>query len=275
MSQVKYRTFDDLMNEVGTDFHLYNLEGMIEPAQLIKVALKLNKELGLKLHMTKEIMLDIEHNKVKLPDDLYVLNYAMLCGEYTLTTPIVAGRQTENIETVSDGVTVVATPCNSGNCNNYQVIETVKYETKTYHTFQKLEIKKNTIIHPSCRNLYESCPNKGEIRNGWLYTNFDHGKLYLTYEGNLEDDDHNLLVLDHDIINEYYEYALKLRILENLYMNGEDVLNKIKYLEGPYKIARTNSLSIVNTPDFADMKAVFDMNRKAMFNKYYRMFSSN
>ena len=34
----KYRTFDQLLEDVSIDFSSYALEGMIDPAQLIKVA---------------------------------------------------------------------------------------------------------------------------------------------------------------------------------------------------------------------------------------------
>ena len=89
-----------------------------------------------------------------------------------------------------------------------------------------------------------------------------------------EDDEGNLLVLDHPVINEYYEYAMKQRILENLYINGEDVSQKMQLIEQRLKAARNNALSIVNTPDFAEMYKVWQMNRKAQYNKYYDMFKS-
>ena len=65
----KYRTFDQLLEDVMVDFQTYALEGMIEPAQLIKVATRVNYDLGLRIHRTKEIVLDIEHGKAKLPND--------------------------------------------------------------------------------------------------------------------------------------------------------------------------------------------------------------
>ena len=34
----KYRTFDQLLNDVAIDFSSFSLEGFVEPAQLIKVA---------------------------------------------------------------------------------------------------------------------------------------------------------------------------------------------------------------------------------------------
>lgn len=67
---------------------------------------------------------------------------------------------------------------------------------------------------------------------------------------------------------------MKQRILENLYMNGEDVSQKIQLVEQRLRSARNNALSIVNTPDFAEMYKLWQTNRKAQYNKYYDMFKS-
>ena len=60
----KYRTFDQLLEDVTVDFRTYALEGMIEPQQLIKVATRVNYDLGLKIHRTKEDVIQVEHKKV-------------------------------------------------------------------------------------------------------------------------------------------------------------------------------------------------------------------
>lgn len=39
-TELKYRTFDELLGEISIDFAIYNNEGLIEPAQLIKIAQK-------------------------------------------------------------------------------------------------------------------------------------------------------------------------------------------------------------------------------------------
>jgi hypothetical protein len=117
-------------------------------------------------------------------------------------------------------------------------------------------------------------PNNGEIKNGYIYTNLEEGKVYLSYEGSLEDDEGNLLVLDHPMINEYYEYALKQRILENLFMAGEEVSQKMQLIETRLRAARNYALTIVNTPNFSEMKKLWEMNRRAQYNKYYDMFKS-
>ena len=284
---VKYRTFDDLMNEVKTDFFTYEMEGMIEPSQLIKIAQKVNYDLGLRIHSEKQRILDVVDGKVKLPDDFYVLSMALLCAEYQVREEVIQGRHTENVV-----VDATATCCNTCGqteptcccdktytvCENthVKVVERRNFVTKEYTDFRRLRIRPSRAVDPLCSRK----PNgndfmDAELRNGFLYiVGIDTGKVYLTYLGNMEDDEGNLLVLDHPMVNEYYEYAIKQRILENLYMNGEDVSQKISLIEGRLRPARNNALSMVNTPDFQEMHTLWKMNREAMYAKYYDMFKS-
>jgi hypothetical protein len=88
-------------------------------------------------------------------------------------------------------------------------------------------------------------------------------------------DEHgNVLVPDHEILNEFYEYALKERIYEDLFLNGEDVGQKLQYVQGKLRMARNNAMSLVNTPNFEEMRKVYETNRKAMYSRYYDMFKS-
>ena len=112
------------------------------------------------------------------------------------------------------------------------------------------------------------------IKDGFIWTNFETGHLYINYQGTLQDAEGNLLVVDHPMINEYYEYALKKRILENLMMDGQNVTAQLQLVMGEYRAARNYALSIVNTPNFSEMQKVWAMNRKAMYAKYYDMFKS-
>jgi hypothetical protein len=135
-------------------------------------------------------------------------------------------------------------------------------------------MKASQEIECDCPNLYWNTANQGWIKGGFLFTTFQTGKVYLNYQGQMEDEDGNLLVPDHDLLNEYYEYALKARILENLYMNGEDVMQRLQLIEQRVKAARNNALSVVNTPNFKELEQMWQANRKAMYGKYYYMFES-
>lgn len=292
LTEIKYRTFDDLMNEVTIDLKQYAAEGMIENAELIKIAQKINYELGLRIHMDKDCLLEVSRGRVKLPADFYVMNHAMICGTYVVEQPIITGRQTEDALVAClkchKPCTSPDDPCYKPDeccrCNHvytndcgdsFEVIEKkAGHQTHIYRQFGHIHFKKSTGVSANCFNTRQHSEFTAEIKNGFIYTNLENGKLYINYLGNLEDDEGNLLVIDHPMLNEYYEYGIKSRILENLFMNGEDVANRMQLVEQRLTPARNNAMSMVNMPDFAELKAVHDMNRKAMHKKYYSQFYS-
>ena len=71
---LRYRPFDQLLEDVSIDMNTLALENMIEPQQLIKVAKRINYDLGLRINQTREVVLEVCHNKVKLPDNFYTFN---------------------------------------------------------------------------------------------------------------------------------------------------------------------------------------------------------
>jgi hypothetical protein len=54
---LNYRTYDQLLAEIQSDFKKYYLEDYINPQEFIKVAKRCNYELGLRIFKTKEIEL--------------------------------------------------------------------------------------------------------------------------------------------------------------------------------------------------------------------------
>ena len=474
-TEIKYRTFDELLDEVMLEFKNYRNSDNIEPQQLIKVAKRVTKDIGLRISMTKEALLDVENNKVRLPEDFHVLNYALICTSRTIHTWTPEGTQieerliptyseypeltdpcspsavncgttvagcdcnnqpyescnvpigsnttcetttsttnTDNTETSTNtdeestytstciadisgnpfksefivrvvinntpitikqvgehlssasaildkiitiglpgtwtvedatvnggpgyrftvvstdsnisydylvyvgGVTEITIPfyCNITNtetttitnnttvtestvndntvtCTNpctkprvilnckgeeYEVVQVVNNSGLTYRysVLLPLRLKSNPqTIDCGCPNLYINTVNQGWIKNNFLYTTFTTGKVYINYLGSLEDEDGNLLVPDHEILNEYYEYALKERILENLAMNDENVGSKLEYVSMKLRMARNNALSIALMPEFTELKMIHEANRKVMYNKYYNMFKSH
>jgi hypothetical protein len=256
---------------------------MIEPAQLIKVAQRVTYDLGMRIHGTKELVLDIEKKKTKLPGDFYTLNYAYLCGKYTVTERVPMGRHSENVLLKSDMCkkcgqpdptcsceTTYTVECDTGEKIFVQVVEKRKHETRTYETFSPVHIATSS----GRIDALDDHEYKAYIKNGFIYTNIEEGRLFISYQGALEDLEGNLLVLDHPMINEYYEYAIKQRILENLFIHGEEVTQKMQLVEQRLRAARNYALSIINTPDYDEIKKVWETNRKAQYHKYYNMFKS-
>jgi len=318
--ELKFRTFDDLLNDVLVDLRVLDEEGLIEPSQLIKVAQRVNYDLGLRIHQNKETIIDINNFIAKLPEDFYVLNGAMLTTHERCTTPITwAGRTTENVflsgntscevpltydinqlnpnKTYDNACGVsdsydnpinTCTPeqdpwfqrscysvCENGT-NNVKVILKKNHHTYEYSSFERLYILPQTYLDPNSMNSKCTARHTAQIKNGFLYTSVKHGKVYISYQGSLEDEDGNLLVLDHPEINFYYIAAMMEYVFKIMYYSlGEEVAQKYQAAKLEAREARAKALSIVNTPNFEEMQQVFRKNREAQYQKYYRTFQTD
>jgi hypothetical protein len=282
---LKYRTFDSLLEDVKTDLRSITTDGAIEPAQLIKIAMKVNYDLGLRIQKTKERVLDIDHGNARLPEDFHVMNFALICGSYSITTQVPQGTNIQEVvpsyrpwveANQCSGTTLPPESTCLTQCGTtYSLIQVIGTETRTYDMLTPLRFKNSYMIDCDSPNLNYRGKNEGYIRDGFIFTNLDTAHLYINYQGDLTDDTGDLLVVDHPMINEYYEYALKKRILENMVMDGNlAVGNQLQLVSAELRAARNNALSIVNTPNFSEMQKVWAMNRKAMYSKYYDMFKS-
>ena len=285
----KYRTFGQLMEDVSIDFSTYALEGMIEPAQLIKVATRVNYDLGLKIHRTKEVIIDVEHGRGQLPMDFAYINYGFLCGEYKLNNTMPSGTHVETFNEVpyvpSPGeitacgesatckdVCVIKT-CDDS--NSHQLVQRIGPDQyRTFNTWTQLRIQDVNDKVCYCPELGAQAGDIAEIKDGYLITSFTTGKVYLSYQGAMEESNGELIVLDHPYCNEYYEYAIKQRILENMVFQGENVSSQLGLIEQRLRGARNNALSFVNTPNFAEMRKMHNVNRRAQYHNYYNMFLS-
>lgn len=325
---LKYRTFDQLLSDVMVDFKKYQSRGLIDNQELIKVARRCNYELGLRIYKTKEEVLDVFKGRVKLPNDFYVFNFALVLKERTVEGLYPTGVHTEDVLVGSIAQKIHVTPppeeidlchdlvpyeeridplCNCGCktdchcqeqkceddkkndcclnpgtcrvvCNGdvYQLRQYFNGYRHTYKSIFPLNILESTEdFNGFCPGMYWESPMSGYIKDGWLYTSFDDGKVYINYQGDMEDEEGHLLVPDHEVLNEFYEYALKQRIIENLIMNDEEVNpNKLQLIESRYKAYRNNAFSIVNTPNFNELREMFRSMRNKFRNRFVNMFSS-
>lgn len=301
-SSLKYRTFDELLADCMVDFRKYNLEGLIEPAQLVKVARRCNYELGLRIYRTREVVLDVDRGRAKLPDDYYAFNFALLLGRHSEKVYLPQGTQMEerivgiapeyqvappkDIDFCADPVIKEADECmQCCDCPDsctitckgeiVQLVQKLKYETRVYEQIVPVTLLDHTEdFNGFCDGKYWESPFSATIREGWIYTSFQTGKLYINYEGDMVDEEGNILVPDHELLNEYYEYAIKQRIIENLIMNDLEVsADKLTFIEQRYRAARNNAMSLVNMPNFKELKSLFQANRNAFLSRYYDMFT--
>lgn len=348
--ELRYRPMDQLIDSVRLDMMSFQSAGDIDTSFLIKKVQQINYELGIRIRMQKETMLEVDNHRAKLPADFHQSLLTLICHNYRhistapwngnvlLEQPPVSVppsncpcwtiTYTGNVQTTytdcnnvrqnlvltgqTSGTTwipVTTTLCaaeidNPGNmtvstnsfcfpgvngtfsctppcdicnithdgdcpeivnpyplgkcrtiCNdsiNIKILQYCSADIRCYEQFERLYIEPHTT--PTAfnqENRYITARNYGSISNGFLYVpGIECTKVYLWYLGDLEDEEGNLLVLDHPLINSYYSWSLKLSLLENLWMNGEDLLQKVKYAHEQVESYRQRAHSIANMPDF-------------------------
>ena len=293
---LKYRTFDNLLSDVLLDLMGMDQMNQIEPAWLLKVAMRCNYDLGLRIQQPKNFIIEIEKGKGKLPDDFEVMNFAYLCGDPETPSIIPPqGTHTESLNPMTGVVPQYRAFPDSTNCgcpNNQKIcmewnknqpvviqkINTIQLpHTSSWRYFRKfyqLQFTNSKFINCECPNLSHTAPDQAYIKDGFIWTNLECGHVYINYQGALEDEDGNLLVPNHPLLNEYYEYALKQRIFENLALDGEPLGPRMQIIETRLRVARNNALSLCNTPNFSEMQKLWTANRLAQYGKYYDMFKS-
>jgi len=265
---LKYRTFDSLLASAMDDLSGYDLDSAFNVGAMIKEVLRINKELGFKLNKEYEVMLEIKENKASLPSNFYKANFAYICSSYTHkayaeslaseNVEIHDCEWAENMQAFKEDCAVEYTCC-------------VPYKVVKHGEVQEYNI--NKVIPVNLNNgefSRHKTPYDLMFKSGYVVSSFNTGKVMLNYIGSMEDEDGNLLVLDHDIINSYYEYALKAKIFESLYLNGDDsVINRLQLVKQELRDARRIANSIVNTPEISEIAAAVQYNRRRAVNKYF------
>lgn len=250
--KIKYRTFDQLLDSVMDEFSTYDKNSLIEPSHLIKIAKKINKQLMHRITKTKACTLQFENYTAKLPDDFLTPNYVLYIKPCT-------SNVTTDTKQCSPQFVIVNNSC--------QIIEKKNYIEYVFDVTSPITLKDK----PSLKCIDGVV---AEINGEFLKFNMESGYVYFNYEGMLEDEEGNLLVLDHDLVNDYYEYSFKRRIIENLVFNGEELTmgNKLTLVESRYKESRKEALSVANMFDFSELEETLKINRQAALKRYYSIF---
>jgi|BioPla2DNA2_1021312.scaffolds.fasta_scaffold18504_4 hypothetical protein len=376
--EIEYRTYEQLLDSVKLDFYTYDIENMISNQTLIKVAQKINRELGLKIHPSKGKVIDLVNGKAKLPNDLKVLNFVLLCDGYeeyelvgypysyktyadgvldgkfeaqsefnakavkqfTQYVDIIQGDNVIEHKLGTDNIVVqvwdnannlLSLNINVTNRNSVTIISNSNYENAkvvvigsnssygiycppvedplcppqpelvqveipvcpeldcnpngidsiAYRDDNKIKkYRKLVQLHIESRktDTFDEVNTNSQrlgvvtVKNGYIIANFKEAVLFINYQGEMEDDEGNLLVLDHELVNDYYEYSLKERICENLIANGEPAQQLYSMMMQQKRKAKIDAITFIRTPNFKEMYKAWQMNRKAMYSKYYKMF---
>ena len=271
---INYKTFETFMFDVSDDLAAYDDQGYLNSDKYIKIVQKCNADLSTRINPLKETAIEIVNGIGKLPDDFKLLDSAYICYKYEIKKPLMGITIEYEKTPVASICPSIESLCRNTDyrCTPYQVWKKTEQEVVNIYGVNKLNISASSYCANNNRldNRLEniSVSKDGDCLN--IHTTFQDGIVYITYVSQMLDDDGNVIILDHPLTNEYYEYEVKTRIYEDLWLNGtEEVVNKLKYIKEESRKAKIIAKNFVNTFDFGEFKQVYYANRRRMAEKYF------
>lgn len=266
---IKYKKASLILDQVAEELNSYDEAGLIDFTKLYKVLRKCNSVLGQRINPEKQDVLTIKNFKVQLPDDFESLNLAFLCHTKKINVTPPSGFHIEYKNLCE---------WNSTSCGSWERdCETVIYQkcNEQWREFSHFDLVR--VSQASYSKCGSQVPNffskSGNIINigqdGWITTTFRDGDLYLSYVGSMEDEDGDLLVLDHPITESYYEAAVIHHIFKLMYRNKEDDVQQLYHdaLREMEK-ARIKAEMFVNMTGYDELRDLYQSQRTRLWNKF-------
>lgn len=279
----KYITLAQLLASVSLDLRLYDASGYIGESTVIKVIHKCNDKLGVKLHKSKQCLIDIKDYKGNLPDDFWKaeLIFGTYLSEISTTLPLIPGNIVEYTTDPCgvEGGTIVNNLKVKYSDSNNACVWAIKYpETEKITTITN--IIPLTMKQGCKQNSTYYCPNSSgqysiDIDDNVVTTNFKEGQIFLCYLGLMEDDKGNVLIPFHPLLNDYYEYSVKEKLFEDIFLNSEDdVEKKLQYVTMKRKEAYLDAWQFSGTPEYREIEKYDEKRVKDFYNKWFNIYNT-
>lgn len=300
MSIFKYITLGQLMASVEDDFHKWSDAGLIDEMKLIKVVRECNEKLGVRIYEPREAVLFVQpvpddegrrhKGRADLPPDFYKVEMASAVHNHFVNSMLPIGP----------GFTQTLRPPHLDQLQTGEITNLTgtligpglppTWLVKSPLVQLQVEIKHLIPLHieEGFDHFTEYSPNRGHHRHehhrhhngfsinlheGYLETNFLEGVIYMHYLGDMKNERGEVLIPFHPKLNEYYEWAVKARILENIMYNTEaDVAGLLKDARHERNLAFNDAVMFVMGKEANEWTKRQKKREHEFFHRYYRIF---
>ena len=282
----KYIKLSELVSSVKSDLYLYADSGLIDDDRIIKIVAECNEKLGQRIYKSRECKITVKNFKSEIPSDLYKVENLIateVLHEIDID-PIVRARQLEFVYEKPKDTTNIITygkmACVDSCDNCYWVQDrNPRFNTEKRVVFEKfIPLQLSSTVYNKCIE-YSPCTRAKkdysvDIEDGLFKFSFECGEIYLSYLGNLVSDDNEILIPFHPKLNSYYEFAVKEKILEDIYLNSEaDVIQKLQYISQKKREAYAVAWDFANTREVNEWNKIQKKLQAEYYNRWYKMFN--
>ena len=285
----EYRKFSELMNSVKSDLSFLDDANLIQDHKYIKVIMKCNEKLGERIHQSKTCILKVKNYTAPLPEDFWKIENILGLDAHSVTTEYLTGIITNNnlifhgedeevIPEKNERVIPVGA-CYIDDCTNSNITRIdrnyyeYKYNKRVFPLILSSNVEQACVPYSPCGKWQGEA--QVDLYNNEFKFSFKEGEVILTYLGAIQDDEGELLYPFHPLLNDYYEYSVKAKILEDAFLNSEaDVANKIKFIEEKLSGAYYDAYHFIQTSkanQWSRMRKEYEIK---YYHKWYKAFEN-
>jgi hypothetical protein len=270
-----------LFATVKNDLRKLDNEGLIDDGTLIKTVMHCNEKLGLTIREVREIALAVQEHRAEKPLDFDRLYYACALGPTNTLISELRNPFDNNFD--QDIVYEASLDRNSlGNPDSYNVTIERKgtQVVHNYGSWVKLDVSKSSekYCHLECPLKRRKGAYTIDINEDYIETPFRAGTLYLVYLGLMKDEDGNITYPFHPLITPYYEWSLKVKILQDALFNSDTGFNETSALLQTAEREKTKCwLDAFNFTVSSDYGRYVDAQRKkelGWYNQWFRLYQN-
>ena len=286
-TQIRYITFKQLVADVKEGLRQYDENNMIDDRRLLKHVIRCSEFLGERLHQSKQCRITVHNYSAPMPSDLWKIEnmygISEVANDLTYFQGIFGGgmifhedRELSPIPTEEERIQYLGILPNDC-CTPMHVSA---YDSQY---FERVENKKIFPLVLS-NNLNSKCAPYspcGTWKDGYQVDfeddtfkfSFKSGEVFLSYLGDLINDEGDLLIPDNENILPFYEWTLMKVILEDLFMNSEaDVINKYNLAKMNLIDAKLTAMDYVNAFKGGQLDHLSMKRKMQFYNDWIRKF---
>lgn len=284
----EYIKLSQVMASVTSDLSLYDDASLIDEDRIVKIIAECNEKLGERIYQSKACRIIVKDYIGPVPSDLWKIENMFATS--TVTSPyieteggIVFGA-TQAVYTLGtppkmlsgDRLIPVKTQCTT--CGDGYYISTIErnYIEKTYKHIYPLILSET--VNSACAD-YAPCTRwRGEYQvdmgDGEFKFSFKDGEVFVAYLGDMVDEEGEIVIPFHPRLNQYYEFAIKEKILEDIYLNSEaDVAQKLQYVSQKKSAAYYDAWTYIQTAKAGQWTKMKKKAQMDYYNKWFRAFA--
>lgn len=281
----KYVKLSQILASVKSDLNLYDDAGLIDADRIIKVIAECNEKIGLRIFKSRECKIKVCDYKAPLPGDFYKIEniFATEIVNIININPTFGARQVEFKSEKPKDTTKIVTYGKMGcvdSCNNcYWITDRTPEPNFSQIQYERLvpliltdRVNNHCIEYSPC-NKYRG-EYKVDLNEEEFTFSFESGEIYLCYLGSLISEDGEIEIPFHPKLTPYYEYAIKEKVLEDMFLNSDaDVINKLKYIIEKKREAYAVAWDFANTRQVNEWSNIQKNLQREYYNKWYRIFN--